>query len=136
MKKIHYLLSGGLMIMIVLCFILTACSKKDGDPEKVKVDEIEIDQSELTFIQKGESRDFTVSYTGEWHLEATGLEEYYGPNIASVKDFTVEPASGKGNTKVTVTLTNELTENYNVALKVVAENSQVIVKLKAIAPAD
>jgi hypothetical protein len=128
--KSHYL-SGGLIIIAILCFIPVGC--KDEDTEKTKVEEISVDQSDLTFSQKGESSEFTVSCIGEWRFEATGLEGYYGPNIADVKDFTIEPASGKGNTKVKVTLKNELTESYDVALKVVTENNQVIVKLKAIA---
>jgi hypothetical protein len=133
MKKIYYLLGGGGLFMTLLCFILVGC-KKDEDSEKIKIDEINIDQSELTFTQKNESGDFTVSCTGEWHVEATGLEGYFGLNIAGVKDFTIDPASGKGNTKVTVTLENELTESYDVPLKVITENNQVIIKLKAIAP--
>jgi hypothetical protein len=67
----------------------------------------------------------------EWHLEADGLEHYFGPNMADVRDFTVEPASGKGKTKVSVTLNNELTENYVVDLKVVGKNNQAVVKLNA-----
>jgi hypothetical protein len=131
MKKIHYL-SGGLMVVAILCFLLVSC-KKEEDSKKIKVEEISVDQSDFTFTQKDENREFTVSCAGEWHFEATGWEGYYGPNMADVKDFNIEPASGKGNTKVKVILKNELTESYDVALKVVTENNQVIVKLKAIA---
>jgi hypothetical protein len=128
--KIIYYLTGGLMLITVLSFVLVSCNKKK-DIEKLE--EISVDQSELTFTQKDESKDLNVLYTGEWHFEATGLEGYYGPNKADVKDFTIEPASGKGNTKVTVTLKNDLTESYDVALKVVTESSNITVKLKAVA---
>jgi hypothetical protein len=128
MKRIYYLL-GGLMFIVTLCCVI-GCSK---DKDSERVDEIiNVDQSELTFTQKGESKDFSISCTSEWHFEATGLEGYYGPNMADVKDFTLEPASGKGTTKVTVTLKNELTESYDVALKVVTANNNIIVKLKAV----
>jgi hypothetical protein len=83
MKKINYL-ALGLMFTVILCFAV-GCSK-DKDSKRVD-DVIDIDQSELTFTQKGESRDFNISRTSEWHFEATGLEGYYGPNMADVKDL-------------------------------------------------
>jgi hypothetical protein len=129
MKKLYCLL-GGLMFIVVSCFV-TGCSK---DEDSKRVDEvIDVDQSELTFTQKGESKEFSISCTGEWHFEATGLEGYYGPNMADVKDFNLNPASGDGNTTVTVTLKNDLTENYDVALKIVTESNHIIIKLKAVA---
>ncbi|MDR2287133.1 MAG: hypothetical protein LBE04_06630 [Prevotellaceae bacterium] len=128
MKK-NMILLAGLMLTILLCFA-SSCSK---DEDSTQVNEVlEVDQSELTFTQTGESKEFTVLYAGEWYFEATGLEGYYGLDKADVKDFTIEPASGKGNTKVTVTLKNDLTESYDVALKVVTANNQLIVKLKAV----
>jgi hypothetical protein len=130
MKKIYYL-AVGLMFIVILCFVVISCSK-DKDTERVD-EKIDVDQSELTFTQKGESKDFNVFCTNEWHFEATGLEGYYGPNMADVKDFTIEPASGTGNTKVTVTLKNDLTESYDVPLKIVTENNHIILKLKAVA---
>ncbi|MDR0681866.1 MAG: hypothetical protein LBG15_08490 [Dysgonamonadaceae bacterium] len=129
MKTICYI-AGGLMLMAILSFALVSCNK---EKTVEKLEEISVDQSELTFTQKDESKELNVSYTGEWHFEATGLEGYYGPNKADVKDFTIEPASGKENTKVTVTLKNDLTESYDVDLKVVTESSSVTVKLKAVA---
>jgi hypothetical protein len=69
----------------------------------------------------------------EWHLEAEGLERYFGGNMADVKDFTVDPASGKGKTNVVITLRNELTGSYATDLKVVGKNNQVTVKLNAVA---
>ncbi|MDR2384967.1 MAG: hypothetical protein LBD80_04815, partial [Tannerella sp.] len=129
MKKINYL-TRGLMLITILSFVLISCNKEE-DVEQLE--EINVDQSELTFTQNGESKEFTVLYTGEWYFEATGLEGYYGPNEATVKDFTIAPASGKGNTKATVTLKNDLTENYDVDLKVVTANDTLIIKLKAVA---
>jgi hypothetical protein len=118
------------MFIIVLGFA-TGCSKGE---DSERVDEIiNVDQSELTFTQKGEIKELSVSCTGEWHFEATGLEGYYGSDMADVKDFNLNPASGKGNTKVTVTLKNDLTESYDIALKVVTKSNHIIVKLKAVA---
>jgi hypothetical protein len=110
------------MFITVLSFVLVSCNE-----------EISADQSGLTFTQKDESKDFNVLYTGEWHFEATGLEGYYSPNKADIKDFTVELVSGKGNTRVTITLRNDLNENYNVALKVLADNNHAIVTLNTVA---
>jgi hypothetical protein len=129
MKTIIHL-AEKLMFISILSFIPAGCNQ-----EKVveQLEEISVDQSELTFTQNGESKEFSVIYTGEWHFEATGLERYYGSNKADVKDFTVEPVSGKGKTQVTVTLKNNPTENYDIALKIVTENRYRTVKLKAVA---
>jgi hypothetical protein len=115
--------AGKLIFLTILFFIPAGCN----------LEEINVEQPELTFTQNGESKKFSVIYTGKWRLEATGLERYYGPDKADVRDFTVEPVSGKGNTQVTVTLKNDLTESYDVALKVVTENSHLTIKLKAVA---
>ncbi|MDR1603155.1 MAG: hypothetical protein LBS42_12120, partial [Tannerella sp.] len=90
MKQMYYL-AGGLAIIAVVCFLPASCSKNE---------ELSVDKTELTFTQKDENKEFTVSCNGmdEWHLEAEGLERYFGGNMADVKDFTVDPASGKGKT--------------------------------------
>jgi hypothetical protein len=129
MKRKYYLLSG-LMVAAVLCFVLAGCSKKD---EVKKIDEVTVDQTNLTFTQKGDSGEFNVACTEEWHLDAVGLEVLLGPDIATIKDFSIGPVGGKGNAKITVTLDNDLTESYDVALKIVGKDNTVIVKLKAIA---
>ncbi|MDR3266413.1 MAG: hypothetical protein LBT24_02460 [Tannerella sp.] len=132
MKQKYYLL-GGLLLVTVICLLLAGCEKKE-EVEKVSDDEkMSVDKTELTFTQKGENKEFNVSCDGteEWHLEADGLERYIGPNMADVKDFTIEPVSGMGKTKVSVTLNSELTGSYVVDLKVVGKNNQEVVKLKA-----
>jgi hypothetical protein len=101
-----------------------SCSKKD---------EITVDKMSFTFTQEGETGEFNISYTGEWHLEATGLSMVYGSNLAILKDFNIMPAAGTGNAKVTVRLENPLTENYEIALKVVGKDNQTVITLKAIA---
>ncbi|MDR0734001.1 MAG: hypothetical protein LBF08_08115 [Dysgonamonadaceae bacterium] len=132
MQQIYYLL-GGLTIVAVLCFLPVSCDKK----EDIRDDNISADKTELIFSETdNENKEFNISCDGEWHLEADELSLYYGVNMASIRDFTIEPVFGKGNTKMTVALKDErpeITENYEVDLKVVGGSNQVVVKLKAVA---
>lgn len=123
MKEVYYIL-GGLLVVTIATFLLMGCDKKE---------EASVDKIELIFTQKEESKEFNISCTGEWHIEADGMEPYLGPNMADVKDFTFAPISGKGNAKVSVTLNNEIIESYDIELKIVGESNQVVVKLKAVA---
>lgn len=114
----------------VVCFLLTGCDKQENI-EQITDDKVSVDKMELTFTQKDENKVFSLFCTDEWHLEADGLSAYYGPNMADLKDFTVEPVSEKGNIKVTVTLKAEPTESYTVDLNVVGKSNQAVVKLRA-----
>ena len=128
MKQIYYSI-GRLVVFTVVCFFLSvSCNKNENSEEKLRVD-----KTELAFIQKDESKNFYIfiNDTEEWHLEADGLEHYIGPNMADVRDFTIEPVSGKGKTKISVTLKNEPAESSIADLKVVGKNNHVIVKLRA-----
>lgn len=118
--------------LAVVCFLLTGCDNRENI-EQISDEKVSVDKTELVFTEKDESIGFNIlcDETAEWHLEADGLSVYYGPNMADIKDFTVEPVSGKGNIKVSVTLRNELTESYEVDLRVVGKNSQAAVKLRA-----
>lgn len=131
----HYLL-GGLAIITVVCFLLASCNKNE-EIEKVSDKEISVDKTELTFTQKDESKELMIfcDDAKEWHLEAEGLERYIGPNGASVKDFTFVPAWGKGSSKLSITMTNNLSENYEIILNVVRneDNQKTTVRLKAVA---
>jgi hypothetical protein len=131
MKQMYYL-TGGLVVVTVVCFLLVSCNKNE-DIEKADDEKLSVDKTELSFMQKDESKNFYVSIddTKEWYLEADGLERYFGPNMADVRDFTIEPVSGKGKTEISVTLRNEPAESYIVDLKIVETNNQVIVKLRA-----
>jgi hypothetical protein len=122
MKKLTLLLVIG-----IFSVVFTSCDKEDK-PEDIKIG---VDETELSFTQKEEIKEFNISYPDEWHLEAEGLELYICPDMADVKDFTVAPVWGKGNAKVSVTLRNEITESYAIDLKVVGGNDTVVVKLKA-----
>jgi hypothetical protein len=133
MKQMYYIL-GGIAIIAVICFIMTGCDKKENI-EQIIDDKVSVDKTELIFTEKDESIGFNVSCdeAAEWYLEAEGLEGYFGPNMADIRDFTIEPTSGKGKIKVSVKLRNELTESYVVDLKVVGKSNQVVVKLKVAA---
>ncbi|GHT43794.1 hypothetical protein AGMMS49965_18310 [Bacteroidia bacterium] len=122
--KLLYLLSG-----LLVATSSVSCDKKD-DPNDNK---ISVDKTELSFAQKGEREMFAISCIGEWHLEALDFGHYYGPNMGDVKDFTLEPAWGKGNTTVSVTLNNVIAESYTVDLKVMGGNDSIVVKLNAVA---
>ena len=121
-----YYIIATVAVLLCVCLLLAGCEKKD-DADKVRVD-----SSELTFSHK-ESREFNISCTDEWHIEADGLDRYYGGNMADVRDFTIEPASGMGTTKVTITLRDEPAENYDVVLKIIGKNNQATLKLIALA---
>jgi hypothetical protein len=131
MKQMYYIL-GGLVIITVVCFLMTGCDKNEKGSDK----DISVDKAELTFTQKDESKELMIfcDDTEEWHLEAEGLERYIGPNGASVKDFSFVPAWGKGNSKLSITVTNNLSENYEIILYIVRneDNQKAAVKLKAV----
>jgi hypothetical protein len=135
MKQMYYLLEG-LAIIFVVSFLLASCNKNE-DIEKVSSKEISIDKTELIFTQKDESKELMIfcDDAEEWHLEAEGLERYIGPNGASAKDFTFAPAWGKGSSKLSIAMTNNLTEGYEILLYVVRnkDSQKAIVKLKAVA---
>ena len=89
----------------------------------------------VTLSQESESAVFSVSHKGGWGVQAEGLEQYIGANVASVGGFSIIPSSGFGNTEVEVSLLNELTENSEVELKIVDVSSKAVisvVKLKAV----
>lgn len=134
MKQMYYLI-GGITVIAIVCFLCSSCSKDEG-VEKITDDKVSVDKTELTFSQKDESKELMLSCDGvfEWHLEAEGLERHIGPNGASVRDFTLVPAWGTGSTKVSVTMINSLSENYEVTLYVVGnkDNQKTPIKLKAI----
>jgi hypothetical protein len=122
---------GRLATLFTLCLLSVRCSKQEPI---VIVEEVKVNRDELTFTQKGDVGEFFVSYSGEWSVQAEGLEVYYGVNMASVRDFTIEPASGKGNGNVRVSLNHDLTESYEVVLTVVGKDSQATVTLRAAVP--
>jgi hypothetical protein len=125
--KVMYLF-GKLLSFVVLFFCLTSCK----DKKEVEKETISVDKVELIFKQKGENANFNILSNGEWHIDAEGLEGYYGPNMGDVKDFTIAPVTGKGNTQISVTLNNEVTENYDIDLTVAGKDKQIIVKLKVV----
>jgi len=131
-----YFLLGGLAIIVIACFLLASCNKNE-DIEKVSDKEIRVDKTELTFTQKDETKELMISCNDaeEWHLETEGLERYIGPNGASAKDFTFVPAWGKGSTKLSITMTNNLSESYEIILYVVRndDNQKTTVRLNAVA---
>jgi hypothetical protein len=135
MKQMYCLL-GVLAIIVVMCSLFASCNKNE-DIEKVSDKEISVDKTELTFTEKDESKELMIfcDDAEEWHLEAEGLERYIGPNGASVKDFTIVPAWGKGSSKLSITIINKLSESYEITLYVVrnGDNQKTTVRLKSVA---
>lgn len=119
-------------IFVALILMLFVCC---GNKSESEIEELKVLQTELTYTEKGDSKEFTISYSDEWHMEADGLEGYLGPNRSKVGDFIISPTYGKGNAKITIELSEEITESYSVDLYVVGKNNQVTVKLKAKASA-
>ncbi|MDR1169475.1 MAG: hypothetical protein LBK97_01410 [Prevotellaceae bacterium] len=122
-------LFGKILSVATLFFFFTSCNKKEIEEKET----LSVDKTELIFMQKDESTDFNISSSGEWHIDAEGLEGYYGTNMGDVKDFTIAPVTGNGNTKISVTLKNEVPESYDIDLTITGKKEQLTVKLKAIA---
>jgi hypothetical protein len=119
-------------LFLIACLIsatFVSCNKKEVEEKET----LSVDRTELILMQKDESADFNISSSGEWHIDAEGLEGYYGPNMGDVKDFTIAPVTGNGNTKVSVTLKNEVTESYDIDITITGKKEQLTVKLKAVA---
>ncbi|MDR1168078.1 MAG: hypothetical protein LBK53_04195 [Heliobacteriaceae bacterium] len=119
-------------LFLIACLIsatFVSCNKKEVEEKEP----LSVDRTELILMQKDGSADFNISSSGEWHIDAEGLEGYYGPNMGDVKDFTIAPVTGNGNTKVSVTLKNEVTESYDIDITITGKKEQLTVKLKAVA---
>ncbi|MDR2466378.1 MAG: hypothetical protein LBD35_03200 [Prevotellaceae bacterium] len=119
-----------LMTICTFSILFSGCGKKEKTPD----DRITVDKTELNFTAGVTSLEFNIETAVEWHVDAAGIEHAFGVDAAIVNDFTVAPSSGTGNAKVTVTLNNrELTESYEIELKIIAGKNTETVKLKAAA---
>ena len=111
---------------ILFCFsvaIFLSCSK-DEEPQI-----LDVDKTELHFPAGTASREFNITTTGAWKIEATGLSPYFGPNKGDADWYTIEPMVETGNAKVTVT-SKEGTEGNRATLRIKYDGKEKNVELK------
>lgn len=118
-----------IVAMAIIISLLICCNSNTETEIEPEIVELTVDKTELNYTDKNESQEFNISYPKEWRMEADDLDNYLGANAASVKNFIISPAYGKGNKKITVTLSGEVAESYSVDLKIVGENDTKTVKL-------
>lgn len=106
-----------------------SCSKE----EKPQV--LDVNKAELQFPAGTATREFTITTTGDWLIEANGLEPVFGGNMGHADWYTVEPLRGKGDSKVTVT-SKEETAGNTATLKIKYDEKEKTVVLKQDAPTE
>ena len=111
------------ILFFIFVILLLSCSKEE-EPQI-----LEVDKTELHFPPSTADREFNITTTGEWIIEATGMTRLFGPNKGDASWFTVEPVGGIGNTKVTVTSKEETAGNM-AELKIKYVGKEKIVELK------
>ncbi len=111
------------LLFLLSISVLLSCSKE----EKPQI--LEVDKTELQFPSDAATREFTITTTGNWKIEAIGLEPYIGVSMGVADWYKVEPVSGEGNTKVTVT-SKEGTAGKTATLKIKYDGKEKTVELK------
>ena len=111
------------ILFFIFVILLLSCSKEE------KPQTLEVDKTELHFPAGAASREFNITTTGVWRIEATGLSPYIGPNRGDADWYTVEPMGETGNAKVTVT-SKEGTAGNTATLKIKYDGREKIVELE------
>lgn len=111
------------LLFLLSVSVLVSCSKE----EKPQV--LDVNKTELQFPAGVSTREFTITTTGDWLIEANGLEPLFGGNMGRADWYTVEPLGGTGDTKVTVT-SKEETAGNTATLKIKYDGKEKTVVLK------
>lgn len=111
------------LLFLLWVSILLSCSKE----EKPQV--LDVNKAELQFPTGASTREFNITTSGDWLIEANGLEFLYGGNMGRADWYTVEPLGGKGDTKVAVT-SKEETAGNTATLKIKYDGKEKTVVLK------
>ncbi|WP_373735158.1 BACON domain-containing protein [Bacteroides heparinolyticus] len=111
------------ILFFVLILFLLSCSE-EKTPQT-----LEVDKTKLHFPIGTVSREFSITTSGEWIIEATGMVPLFGPNRGDADWYTVEPIGGKGNAKITVT-SKEKTAGNAATLKIKYDGKEKIVELQ------
>ncbi|MDR1221789.1 MAG: BACON domain-containing protein [Tannerella sp.] len=113
------------LCLAFLFIVFTDCSKNED-----KYD-VSTDRKELQLGSGVREKEFKITSSGEWRIEADGLEYYYGGNAGSTDWCTISPISGTGNATVAVTLKESITASEKTSmLKVIGKNNTESVMLK------
>ena len=105
MMKRQYLFLRLLVLFFAAC-LPVSCSKNDSQ-------KLEVSKEELMFTVGAATREFTITTTGDWEIEADGLEPYIGGNKGQTNWYTVEPIGGNGNAVITVISKEETAGNIS-----------------------
>jgi hypothetical protein len=92
---------------------------------------LSVDKTELVFTADVTSQIFSITASGEWHIEADGLETSFGSDEGSTDWYSVKPMSGNGGIKVTVELIENIQSTTNTAtLKIIGQdNKEITIKI-------
>jgi hypothetical protein len=113
------------LFFVLLSIAFAGCSK---DKEDVSTDIKEIQLSSSTT-----EASFKITSSGEWYIEADGLDYMYGGNRGSTDWYCITPAGGTGDATVTVTLREGITATEkSTTLKIIGKDNTEFVKLNYI----
>ena len=120
-----------LVIIAIAMFstmLFTRCGEEQDD---ALVYHLSVDKTALVFTAEVTSQIFSITASGEWYIEADGLESDLGSYRGSTDWYSVEPISGNGGVKVTVALIGDAQATQATAtLKIIGQNDKgVTVKI-------
>ena len=121
MMKGQYLFLLTLVLIFAACS-LVSCSKNDSQ-------KLEVNKEELMFTAGSATREFTITTTGDWEIEADGLEPYIGGNKGQTNWYTVEPIGGNGNAVITV-ISKEETEGNISTIRIKYDRKEKRIELR------
>ena len=113
-----------LAILLFYGVVFVSSCSKDEKPQT-----LDVDKTELHFPVGIASRDFNITTTGLWKIEATGLSPYFGPNMGDAEWYKIEPMVETGNARVIVT-SKDGTAGNRATLRIKYDGKEKIVELK------
>jgi len=112
--------------MAFLSIILISCSKvKDSYV-------VSVDHKELQFSLREKEKELKIISSGEWHIQADGIDYFYGGNAGYTDWYKISPVSGMNNATVVIMLKEEIVipSPKISALKIIGKNNVEFVTLK------
>ena len=124
----QYIFKSGATVAICLLFLLTviACSKEKNEEKYI----VTVDKSEIILAGEADSQTLEIVSTGDWHIEAEGLESYLGATAGSTDWYFIDRIYGVGNATISISFKENNLTNQSTILNIVGKYNRVEVVLK------
>lgn len=105
---------------VLISFLIFSCSDDAYS--------VEIDKTSITLTNTQNKQELNITSTGEWGIEANGLERYFGVPRAETDWYIVDRASGSADTKITFELKENIKTDKEAVIKIVGNyNTRTII---------